>query len=197
MRFGWVCQSSWARWSPDRAVPVQGENMEVELVKGSRVTVTTDEAYKERCDQSVIWVDYRNLARVVKVGRKIFVDDGLISLVVKEIGTSPSALPPAHPRVAQGTPNPGLCPQNSDHHLPSPGWYRALAECLHLPQCPPPPAQLYATSPCSALFFSPYHGYVAPASPHWGAHPSPCPCAPRTPQGLELPLSLPQAPTAA
>ncbi|KYO32301.1 hypothetical protein Y1Q_0000374 [Alligator mississippiensis] len=63
-----------------------GENMEVELVKGSRVTVTTDEAYKERCDQSVIWVDYRNLARVVKVGRKIFVDDGLISLVVKEIG---------------------------------------------------------------------------------------------------------------
>ncbi|KAM9114731.1 LOW QUALITY PROTEIN: pyruvate kinase PKLR [Pangshura tecta] len=65
-----------------------GENMEVELVKGSRVTLSssiTDDAFKECCDQAIIWMDYKNLPNVVKVGGKIFVDDGLISLLVKEI----------------------------------------------------------------------------------------------------------------
>ncbi|XP_069074546.1 pyruvate kinase PKLR isoform X6 [Pleurodeles waltl] len=67
-------------------VVVGGDNAEVELVKGSSVKVTPDEAFKDKCDDKVIWVDYKNICKVVTVGARIFVDDGLISLLVKEIG---------------------------------------------------------------------------------------------------------------
>ncbi|XP_029436181.1 pyruvate kinase PKLR isoform X2 [Rhinatrema bivittatum] len=63
-----------------------GEQTEVELVKGSRVKVTTDDAFSDKCDEQLIWVDYKSISKVLKVGSRIFVDDGLLSLLVKEIG---------------------------------------------------------------------------------------------------------------
>ncbi|CAJ0968143.1 unnamed protein product [Ranitomeya imitator] len=63
-----------------------GENAEVELVKGTVVKVTTDPAYKDKCDNKILWLDYKNLCKVLKVGSRIFVDDGLMSLLVREMG---------------------------------------------------------------------------------------------------------------
>ncbi|XP_072838020.1 pyruvate kinase PKM isoform X2 [Pogona vitticeps] len=59
---------------------------EVELKKGAALKVTLDNAFMEKCDENVLWVDYKNLIKVVDVGSKIYVDDGLISLLVKEKG---------------------------------------------------------------------------------------------------------------
>ncbi|XP_077112555.1 pyruvate kinase PKLR isoform X1 [Ranitomeya variabilis] len=63
-----------------------GENAEVELVKGTVVKVATDPAYKDKCDNKTLWLDYKNLCKVLKVGSRIFVDDGLMSLLVREMG---------------------------------------------------------------------------------------------------------------
>ena len=58
----------------------------MELKKGASLKVTLDDAFMESCDENVLWVDYKNLIKVVEVGSKIYVDDGLISLLVKEKG---------------------------------------------------------------------------------------------------------------
>ncbi|CAF95415.1 unnamed protein product, partial [Tetraodon nigroviridis] len=61
---------------------------EVELKKGNVIKITLDDAYVEKCSEEILWLDYKNITKVVDVGSKIYIDDGLISLQVKEIGNS-------------------------------------------------------------------------------------------------------------
>lgn len=63
----------------------KGASAEVDLVKGATVTLTTDKAYQEKCTAEIIYVDYENITKVVKPDNRIFVDDGLISLVCKSV----------------------------------------------------------------------------------------------------------------
>eukprot|EP00127_Corallochytrium_limacisporum_P004254 Clim_evm199s157 gene=Clim_evmTU199s157 len=58
---------------------------DVKLEKGSNVVVTTDDAFKEKCNNEQIYVDYKNIAKVVRPGGLIYIDDGLISLKIKDI----------------------------------------------------------------------------------------------------------------
>ena len=62
-----------------------GVNAEVELISGRDIIITTDDQYKEVCDEERVWVDYKNIVKVVQVGKNIYVDDGLISLTVTEM----------------------------------------------------------------------------------------------------------------
>ncbi|XP_039650576.1 pyruvate kinase PKM isoform X4 [Perca fluviatilis] len=60
---------------------------EVELKKGNMIKITLDDGYQENCSEEVLWLDYKNITKVVEIGSKIYIDDGLISLQVKEIGS--------------------------------------------------------------------------------------------------------------
>ncbi|XP_041082864.1 pyruvate kinase PKM-like isoform X2 [Polyodon spathula] len=61
---------------------------EVELQKGASLKITLDDNFMEKCDENTVWVDYKNLTKVVQAGSKIYIDDGLISLLVKELGSN-------------------------------------------------------------------------------------------------------------
>lgn len=64
----------------------QSGTAEVELKKGNTIKITLDDAYQNSCSDEVLWLDYKNITTVVELGSKIYIDDGLISLQVKEIG---------------------------------------------------------------------------------------------------------------
>merc|ERR1711988_1000429 len=61
--------------------------LELTLEKGASIKITTDDAFKEKCTKETLWVDYKNIPKVLTPGKRIFIDDGLISVVAKEIGT--------------------------------------------------------------------------------------------------------------
>merc|ERR1711913_96834 len=58
---------------------------ELTLKKGETIMITTDDQFKEKCTAEVLWVDYKNISKVISPGKRLFIDDGLISVVCKEI----------------------------------------------------------------------------------------------------------------
>merc|ERR1712241_1084578 len=46
-----------------------------------------DDEFKEKCTEDVLWLDYKNITKVVSPGKRLFIDDGLISVKCTEIGS--------------------------------------------------------------------------------------------------------------
>lgn len=65
---------------------MQNINGDIELIKGDMVKLSTNECYQNKCTSKVIYIDYENLVKIIQVDSRIFIDDGLISLLVREIG---------------------------------------------------------------------------------------------------------------
>eukprot|EP00095_Tigriopus_kingsejongensis_P003943 snap_masked-scaffold473_size162088-processed-gene-0.20 protein:Tk03943 transcript:snap_masked-scaffold473_size162088-processed-gene-0.20-mRNA-1 annotation:"hypothetical protein DAPPUDRAFT_334106" len=59
---------------------------ELALETGAKIRITTDEANYEKCTADLLYVDYKNITKALGVGKHIYIDDGLISVVVKEVG---------------------------------------------------------------------------------------------------------------
>merc|ERR1711936_980020 len=59
---------------------------EVALETGAAIKITTDDAFKETCTKEVEWLDYKNITKVLTPGKRIYIDDGLISVKALEIG---------------------------------------------------------------------------------------------------------------
>ena len=67
-------------------VTPQGVNAELELEAGKMMNIVTNEKFMEECTAENLWVDYKNIVKVLSPGKKIYIDDGLISVIVREVG---------------------------------------------------------------------------------------------------------------
>lgn len=56
----------------------------MKLEMGNVLKVSTEDKYKETGDNNTIYVDYKNIVKVLVPGDIVFVDDGLISLKVTD-----------------------------------------------------------------------------------------------------------------
>jgi len=57
---------------------------EIELNPGDNLTLSTNKKLEETCTKEKIYVDHQQLPNIVQPGNRIFIDEGLIFLVVKE-----------------------------------------------------------------------------------------------------------------
>lgn len=62
-----------------------GGSAEVELKRGASIKLTTNKEYAEKGNANIVFVDYSNIVNVVKPKNRVFVDDGLISLIVTDV----------------------------------------------------------------------------------------------------------------
>ncbi|KAI8375915.1 pyruvate kinase [Radiomyces spectabilis] len=61
------------------------DGIEIPISVGHEMIFSTDDQYADACDDKVMYLDYKNLPKVIKVGKKIYVDDGVLSFEVLEI----------------------------------------------------------------------------------------------------------------
>ncbi|KAK0649282.1 pyruvate kinase [Cercophora newfieldiana] len=60
-------------------------DVDIPIAAGTVMNFTTDEKYAASCDTSNMYVDYKNITKVIQPGRIIYVDDGVLAFDVLEI----------------------------------------------------------------------------------------------------------------
>jgi len=55
------------------------------ILAGDEMIITTDPEYSQKCTNKIMYLDYTNLAKVIRIGKIIYVDDGVLSFEVLEI----------------------------------------------------------------------------------------------------------------
>ena len=58
---------------------------DIPISAGSEINITTDEQYATSSDNKNMYVDYKNITKVIEKGRTIFVDDGVLAFEVLEV----------------------------------------------------------------------------------------------------------------
>ncbi|KAL0951335.1 hypothetical protein HGRIS_008040 [Hohenbuehelia grisea] len=70
---------------PEIRTGLMRDGIDIAIKAGHEFTVSTDAKFSETCDDKVIWVDYTNLPKVTAPGKLIYVDDGILTLLVLSI----------------------------------------------------------------------------------------------------------------
>ncbi|KAG0271942.1 Pyruvate kinase, partial [Linnemannia gamsii] len=70
---------------PEIRTGLMKDDVEVPIAAGHKLIITTDEKYAEACTGDHMYVDYKNLPKVITPGKIIYVDDGVLSFRVLEV----------------------------------------------------------------------------------------------------------------
>jgi len=74
---------------PEIRTGLTKDGVDYPIKAGHELIISTDPKYSEACSDQVMYVDYPNLPKVTAPGKLIYVDDGILSLLVLSIdGTS-------------------------------------------------------------------------------------------------------------
>ncbi|KAL9578976.1 MAG: hypothetical protein Q9212_005376 [Teloschistes hypoglaucus] len=58
---------------------------DIPIAEGAEINITTDDKYATACDDKNMYVDYKNITKVIEKGRTIYVDDGVLSFEVLDV----------------------------------------------------------------------------------------------------------------
>lgn len=58
---------------------------DVKIPAGHKMIFSTDDAYATKCDINTMYIDYKNITKVIDAGKIIYVDDGVLSFTVLRI----------------------------------------------------------------------------------------------------------------
>ncbi|KAK6428320.1 Pyruvate kinase, partial [Oleoguttula sp. CCFEE 5521] len=58
---------------------------DIPISAGTELNITTDEQYATASDNKNMYVDYKNITKVIEKGRTIYVDDGVLAFEVLEV----------------------------------------------------------------------------------------------------------------
>ncbi|GLB36046.1 putative pyruvate kinase family protein [Lyophyllum shimeji] len=70
---------------PEIRTGLTRDNADISVSAGHEFIVTTDPKHAESCDDKILYVDYHNLPKVTAPGKLIYVDDGILSLLVLSV----------------------------------------------------------------------------------------------------------------
>ncbi|KAG0305735.1 Pyruvate kinase [Dissophora globulifera] len=70
---------------PEIRTGLMKDDVEIAIAAGHEMIFSTDDKYAEACTAEVMYVDYKNLPKVIEAGKVIYVDDGVLSFKVLEV----------------------------------------------------------------------------------------------------------------
>ena len=60
-------------------------DIDIPISAGHEMVITTNDEYASKCNDEIMYVDYKNLPKVIENGRVIYVDDGVLSFEVLDV----------------------------------------------------------------------------------------------------------------
>ncbi|KAG0248636.1 Pyruvate kinase [Mortierella polycephala] len=70
---------------PEIRTGLMKDDVEVPITAGHKMIISTNDQYAESCTGEVMYVDYKNLTKVIVPGKVIYVDDGILSFKVLSV----------------------------------------------------------------------------------------------------------------
>ncbi|KAF9351925.1 Pyruvate kinase [Mortierella sp. NVP85] len=67
---------------PEIRTGIMKDEVEIPISAGHEMVISTNDQYAESCTGEVMYVDYKNLTKVISPGKTIYVDDGVLSFKV-------------------------------------------------------------------------------------------------------------------